>query len=175
MPLFFILSGYFHKNEINVNKLMKGLLRPYLLTSFISILFLLLIGDMQNLYPKIVSMFFPRGYYNHITGYEFTTVIGVIWFLIALFWCKLIYSVIYCNFPNQKTLLSFIISIVAILIHNYVMVLPLGICEGLQALFIYNMGCYLRYNNRMLLINNGIFSRNLLLLSFLILWIFNIF
>lgn len=174
MPLFFILSGYFHNSEINVNKLMKTLLRPYLLTSLISILFIFLIGDMQNVYPKIVSIFFPRGYYNHVTGYEFTTVIGVIWFLIALFWCKLIYSVIYCYCPNYKTLLSFMISILAILIHNYFLVLPLGICEGLQGLFIYNMGCSLRNNNRLLLIYNSIFMRNLLLLALLFLWIFNV-
>lgn len=102
MPLFFILSGFVmsvHKSSAKLSPLMKNikkLLIPYLLWSIIYIAF----GSAECLYKgnDIVHFFAERLY----AAFSFRG-IAPIWFLGALFLCKLFYEAVICRKGRPKT------------------------------------------------------------------------
>lgn len=105
MPLFFIISGYFHKSTSIKNTIKKNfysILAPYLATS----LFMVILNFFHdNPYPNIhfhtiTAIFVGSGTWgNNISIFE-TYFVGVLWFLLALFWCRFLYSILEINFSN---------------------------------------------------------------------------
>ena len=98
MPLFFIISGYFYKpvdNRTMFIKNWKGLLIPYLITSF----FLVSIGYMKkqegwdSISSALLSIFIASGSKGNPTSLA-NYFIGALWFLLALFWCRTFYNLI---------------------------------------------------------------------------------
>lgn len=158
MPLFFILSGYFYKEQstrVLLEKGYKRLVKPYFVTSIVCIILCFLSQDYHNTLQKVFAMFLGSGS-GHILGYP-VPVIGPIWFLLALFWCKIFYNIIYTR-TRYVFLICFCISTIAFVFGKYVTCLPLGILYGLCSLVFYSMGHYWKKNN-----NDSINNKFLLL------------
>ena len=148
MPLFFFLSGYFfsYKSSSDLIKTsFKKLIIPYLVFSLISILIIIVykqfnisIKDSLN-YIKMI--FFANGYFIDAKVWGNIVPIGILWFLPALFWCRLFYNnIIVCNKYLNVILLSVIISLVSIYVGGKIINLPLGIFSGGQAVVFYMLG-----------------------------------
>lgn len=98
MPLFFLVSGYFYKPkpiEEYVRKNARQLLLPYFFTSVVLILLTAVKylatgkGDTLNI---VIAAIVGNGTVNNPTFSEYS--IGAIWFLLAMFWCRVIYNTI---------------------------------------------------------------------------------
>ena len=144
MPLFFILSGYFYRRK-DIHGLIKSdmrhLVRPYFITAFFCILTCLINGNPNGALMRIVSTVASNG--SPVTAMFFPglPLIGPIWFLLALFWCKIFY--IFLDRKTNNTLLwSFFISTSALLFGKYITNLPFGFLNGFCALVFYAMGDY---------------------------------
>lgn len=106
MPLFFILSGFTTKETngnplVNIKKYAKQLLLPYLYIAVISSLILLIKNDftVQALFNEVLRILVGSGVpadYGPGKPIFFDTlpVVGAIWFLPAMFWCKTIFTLI---------------------------------------------------------------------------------
>ena len=111
MPLFFILSGYtFHtaktKNELgaHLRKNIRHLLLPCLLVSVISVLWqwhLTPHTDMSTLYAISKRMADALWYGSGVKVHAHPAA-GAIWFIISLFWAKLIIDIVSLLFRTPK-------------------------------------------------------------------------
>ena len=151
MPLFFIFSGYFFKLPQNmkemVNKNIRHLVLPYLFTSLGVILFYFFMRNYSMVGQKIIGTMMSNGGWPSEKYGSSLPYIGPIWFLLALFWCKLFYVYIH-KFTDKCLFASFIISTIALLIGKYIVNLPFGILTGFCGLVFYSMGVYWRKFNR---------------------------
>lgn len=99
MPLFFIISGYFFKPlsfKDNVKKSGRRLLIPYLFASLISILLVWIIFP-ANVFSLIKGVFVGAlGNYNSTINF-WPYQAGAVWFLLALFVCKIVFGFLYNN------------------------------------------------------------------------------
>lgn len=144
MPLFFILSGYFYKpNQIMdiIRKGNKHLVKPYLITSIICIMLCLTAGNFDLAKDKVIGTIMSNGGWSHEMFGANLPYIGPIWFLLALYWCKVFYS--YLRRHTEKYLLvSFLVSTIALIIGKYIINLPFGILTGFCGIIFYAMGDY---------------------------------
>jgi len=155
MPLFFIVAGYFihlwdgqkQTLKVMITKNFSRLVIPYIVTSILT-LFVCLIQNIKN--RSIDNILHDLiGYVLSIdTAYDgtlFDFYQAPIWFLLALFWAKLIFWIIS---KHKKWLLplSFVLSYTMVLIHPYVP-LPWGIGEGVQGLVFVTLGYYVRHRD----------------------------
>ena len=149
VPLLFILSGYFFKPQSVRNIASIGLKRlvvPYLVTSLACILICLLAFNPRAAWQATIGTIMSNGG----TPYEMIgtnlPMIGAIWFLLALFWCRIFYACLK-RITDQALLASFIISTLAFLVGKYVLNLPFGILTGGCGMVFYAMGDY--WKNKM--------------------------
>lgn len=145
MPLFFLLAGYFHRNgdtRTVAVKTAKRLLIPYLATSFVMILNSAVKGylahDWLEVPKEICAVLFASGGDHQSLYFASFRPIGAIWFLVALFWCKVIYNLL--NTHKNSYWIIPIISIAATLTDRYLINLPFAILPGLSALVYYMIG-----------------------------------
>lgn len=144
MPLFFIFSGYFYKPKSMKEIFVSGnthLVRPYIITSLFCILLCVTAGELELAKNKIIGTLMSNGGWpNELFGANLPY-IGPIWFLLALYWCKIFYGIL-----KQKTdnclIYSFIISTIALVIGKYILNLPFGILTGFCGMVFYSMGDY---------------------------------
>lgn len=145
MPLFFIFSGYFYKSKSIREIVISGnqhLVKPYLITAFCCILLCLTAQDFALAKVKLIGIVTCSG--GNFKGWWPN--IGPIWFLLALYWCKIFYA--YLKQKVSKCLLwSFVISTASFVIGKYLFFFPFGVSAGLCGLVFYAMGDYWR--NRM--------------------------
>lgn len=146
MPLFFIIAGYFyHEKGITtmLKKDAKHLLLPYAITCLVIVAgyALLSIYQEQDRVTKwIVASLYASGS-NHSSRYfPNVPIIGAIWFLWALFWCKNCFNILLKVSHKYILLNCLIISILAIIIDNCHINLPLAILPGLSAILFYGIG-----------------------------------
>lgn len=144
MPFFFILAGYFacatSFHQV-LNKSYRRLIVPYLLSAFIVVLIALGYGDIELAKEKLLAILFPRGFHSQPIGYQLNVVVGATWFLLALFWARLIFNIL-LNIISRinhyrliyLTVLSVAISTGSIYLANTLTLLPFGILEGSQAI-----------------------------------------
>lgn len=144
MPFFFILAGYFacatSYHQV-LNKSYHRLIVPYLLSAFIVVLIALGYGDIELAKGKLLAILFPRGFHSQLNGYQLNVVVGATWFLLALFWARLIFNIL-LNIISRinhyrliyLTVLSVAISTGSIYLANRLTLLPFGILEGSQAI-----------------------------------------
>ena len=99
LPLFFFVSGYIFKQttfETSVTKNAKALIKPYLVTCAVYIIYICLIiflGDSSvSVADSIFNIVYGSACNYGIPGTEHA--IGVIWFLLSLFWARLTYNFI---------------------------------------------------------------------------------
>lgn len=146
MPLFFIFSGYFFKEQ-DSKRLIKNcktkLLKPFAITTIIGAFFSWLIVGPDLAIGRITGALVGNAGGNHalIKLSEFHA--GTIWFLMALFWCRILFNELYKRYSKRYLFLSFIISLVAGLSAKGIISLPLCLSVGATALFFYAMGVWL--------------------------------
>lgn len=132
MPMFFIVAGYFSKSYHQVNdklktikKYFRRLVVPFLFTSLLFIIFFVLLSVAKNDW-NIAIRSFCSVFHADIIGLETPfgrLAIGVMWFLLALFWSK-VFLLYITKYPKYTLLISFGLSIGALLLHK---VLPYSI------------------------------------------------
>ncbi|MBQ9554793.1 MAG: acyltransferase family protein [Muribaculaceae bacterium] len=149
MPLFFILSGYFFRPK-PIRQVITGglkrLVKPYLVTASLCVVICYLTVSPQAALDTLIGTFMANGSTPQAICFPSLPYIGPVWFLLALFWCRVYYTCI--KRATGKTLLpAFLISTAAFLVGKYVINLPLGLLDGLCAIVFYAMGDY--WKNRL--------------------------
>ena len=104
MPLFFIVAGYFYRGRVGtIWKDVKRLIVPYWFTVLFICLFIafLSIFDEVDVLAKIknilIGSLWGTGWTQRAPLWGNVPIIGAIWFLMALFWSKQIFSVLENN------------------------------------------------------------------------------
>lgn len=159
MPLFFIIGGYFFHEKAITSELKNSfsrLVSPYLLACGIYLCWYVAFGlkyhSIDMIVRAIKCVFFGSGaYHGDVLWGEFPT-IGMIWFLLALFWCRIVYSIIAKYAPKHKYLIAGTVAISATAIDNYIINLPWAILPGLSAIMFFMFGNLYRNNTKQ--INN---------------------
>ncbi len=138
MPLFFLVTGYFFKCTTIVNSIRSSyhrLIKPYIFICFI-----------------YVTIKIALQYYHsqklHIDPDAIIFGMGPGWFLLALFWGRIIINCIINNFPNLYILVAFIVSTIPIVLHQaHPIIMPLAIMEGLSCVLFIAIGYFSKQNN----------------------------
>jgi fucose 4-O-acetylase-like acetyltransferase len=140
MPLFFLIGGYFFKpqpfKEI-IYKSTSRLLKPYVIIGLLTPIIYLLVGDYNTAVYRGVGIFWGNNGSPHAVIH--TPLCGAVWFLLALFWCRLIFCYIYTN-TRKWFVLSIILSVIANVLGYYIVNPPLGIVIGMSALVFFSIG-----------------------------------
>lgn len=144
MPMFVIVSGFFFRDKPLTEWIKNGaktLLLPYLVVTLLIPLKEILEGDMptiESLQKHFMTAFFvAKGPWTEIFGVDESY--GPIWFLVALFWCRIFYQILR-KCTKHDVVWSFFISLASMLCGRYVISLPLGILLGGAFLFFYSIG-----------------------------------
>lgn len=148
MPLFFLIGGFLYKPR-SLKKCcsedFKRLIIPYIITAgFIAILMCIL-SLVKNMSPSywIIAALYGSGSQSH-TSQFFGDVpsIGAIWFLWAMFWCRLSFQIlnVFINRVVTLGLACLVISILAVWIDEKIINLPFAILPGLAAIIFYFSG-----------------------------------
>lgn len=144
MPLFFIVSGYFFKqNGINksfIIKNIKSLIIPYIVTGIIQVILIGLQAIICNddiinaIIPWVVAVAYGSG--GTFEGMPESVIgIGAIWFLLALFWARLLLAV--ASETKHPALCSIVFFIIGVSTARNIWI-PLSIQPGLCAVgFLY--------------------------------------
>ena len=155
MPLFFILAGYFfrpnHDLRRKCRKDFQRLVIPYLFTASILLLFDILHAfvkkDVSIGINGVVSALYGSGSNHDSPILGNVPHVGAIWFLLALFWCRVVYNIISCKTHNTL-LVAGVVAVLATLTDRYFINLPFAILPGLSAMMFYLIGDWLR-NHRL--------------------------
>lgn len=147
MPLFFFVSGYFYKPKkfkILAKGLIKSLIVPYLILSFLLLIMDLSEGKNIIWGQELIKILWADGYNNEPLIGSGLPYVGIRWFFPALFWCRIIYN--YIGQSKLVVIYSIIISISSYILGRFIINIPLGICEGGQAVIFYMAGHYFCLN-----------------------------
>lgn len=155
MPLFFLVAGYFTHVAENrqeawaaTKKNAKRLLLPFAFTQLMLIgwgaIQVFAKGNVDMLYPPILSLIWGGG--NGISFHGYEIYVGPMWFLVALFWTKSIFSwlssIIHDGWLIISCLLLSALSIFAFrYCHSF---LPWNIGQGLSCLLFVSIGWWVR-------------------------------
>lgn len=149
MPLFFLFSGYHFRTDKEGgiwSVVLKGadkLIKPYVITAIIGFLILLCFSfDDAMRYAKGCIVGTVGSTVSKIRFYTWQA--GPIWFLLALFWCKLYFALIfrYCN--KWWLEVSVVLSVLFIFICYYYINIPLCVGAGFTVLVFYATGLYIK-------------------------------
>lgn len=139
MPLFFLLSGYFHHQKNNevlafFKKKIKAYIRPYIFFSlFAEICFIvlyILTGQKDRIFvcPSIIIR--PYG------------VVGPLWFFISIFWVNIMYFII-CKYYKKESwihILSITLALVGYTLYKFKIHIPLYIDSSISMVLFYHIG-----------------------------------
>ena len=147
IPIFFFLGGYFYHQTVNYKKkLSKDFVRlivPYLFTASIVIVYTILFSyhfKMPELLKNaLIASFWGSGFSHNSYLWGSIQPIGPIWFLLALFWCRIAYNIIMTN-TKYPYLVCLLVGITAVLLDYYIINLPFCILPGLSCLVFYMIG-----------------------------------
>lgn len=154
MPMFFIVAGYFSKsyNEVDncwkaIQSYAKRLILPFVFTIIISSLFFIVLGLFKHEWnlaiTKILSLLWAD--VSHLTTPWGEVHIGVVWFLLALFWAK-VFLLLLSKWEYLVLPISLLIAMGAIIIHTVLPTTPWSIMMGLTALPFVVIGWWSRRN-----------------------------
>lgn len=171
MPLFFILAGYFyHEKDVRTSFCsdIKHLVYPYIVTALaIFLTYFALSFCKSNIDLKFwaIAMLYGSGSTNHSSLFlAKVPAIGAIWFLLALFWCKNLFNILF-HVSKHWLLWSVFASGIAIIIDRFFINLPWAFLPGVGAMMFYAIGYYVKENGGFLRLNP------LLLSIFILVWI----
>lgn len=139
MPLFFFISGYFLKEISIKEEIVKGYKRyliPYLIFGIISII----LGNLKQLLLGQELFGFKNSFFALINGMslEYLRTYGfVLWFLLALFWGRVIVVFLHRVFKSQIWMILLLIIIGKI---STMFKLPFCFSQGILAAFWINFG-----------------------------------
>jgi len=164
MPLFFIVSGYFAKKDVEltwrgwgsiIRKSSKTLLLPYVVTAIVVLLFTLMRAvvkhDISIFGDRLVACFAcTSGVWHFPENWTFVSPIvnlswAPIWFLLSLFWIRILFYGLQ-KLDKWTLPVCAIISYVAVLIGQRVTV-PFAIMQGLSGLVFYAAGWTAKHFN----------------------------
>ena len=146
VPLFFIISGYFLSRKADfrsfISKKYKGIIVPYIFTSFILIIAVACKDALKGLWNKVLPdmlAVFVQTLYGSGSNANYTLFdikpIGAIWFLLALVWALSFVKVLIDK--KYGVLLIILIAIISY-ITSYYLWLPWDIqAGGTAAVFVY--------------------------------------
>ena len=147
MPLFFLISGFLFKPNPDFKryreKSTRRLLYPYLFTSIVLILISLFSAiknsDMMLFTHQCMSVLFPTSIYpDWMLDYFGWAGTVFIWFLFALFWCRLFMNrLIQLGAPLWAII---IIGAAASFADRYLINLPFAFLQGISAMTFYAIG-----------------------------------
>lgn len=150
MPLFFIISGYFfHPQEIgcSIKKNSRNLLLPYIVTAvtmFVLAIGLFLLGKNVNITNALGAIFVGAGTSTLPMFSQYF--IGAIWFLLAMFWCRVIYNILYSKLQG-KWLWGGIVVLFLLTLYCYdILYIPTNLMQGMNALLFFHFGHEARRN-----------------------------
>ena len=149
MPLFFIIAGYlYHRQDIKTLfvKSAKRLLLPWIVALCLQALLCLLLGNKLEAWGYVQSVLFPDGTRDDNMLWAGIHSSGAVWFLPALFWCRIIYAMIEQRMGSRSIYVTIPSTIAAVLMGRFVLNLPFAIQMGCSALVFYEIGyrakCY---------------------------------
>lgn len=147
MPLFVLLSGYFFKPKTVMESFSNDgnrLLLPYVVVCVIYLgsvwIHCLFDGNYQWLKETTWAAIYANiGPTEHAPG------IGSVWFLPALFWCKVVYNVLALVLSSLQhikilPLVSCILAIAAVYGVNNGIILPFNLMTGISLILFYQLG-----------------------------------
>ena len=145
MPLFFMASGYFYRPQstaILASKLLHTIGIPHLMFSLLNFFIQWLVSEEKNINigQETIMFFWADGWYNNTFFFPNISPIGILWFLPALAFCRIIYNFIYQIKTIEKGVIIISLTIISILLGKYIINIPFGILEGSQALLFYWVG-----------------------------------
>lgn len=153
MPLFFILGGFLFKPSsigTHIRKDAKRLLIPYVFSVFLLTLWFVILGIKYDNYGMVwrtlQTGLFGSGQYHASPIWGDYPTIGMIWFLLAMFWCRVTYNIVSRLSTIHRFLTSAVIAMAATVIDNFIINLPFGILTGLSAIMFYMLGNALKEN-----------------------------
>lgn len=145
MPLFFVISGYFfHCKPFDqmVMSSAKRLLLPYTFTFVIMMCYTLLAFSINNNISYLLSalscVLFPTNLRYHGIG-----IASPLWFLLALFWCRIIFNKLINIGDVSRDILIFFMGWI-FSIFPMLRTFPLAVMQGISALVFFNMGYVLK-------------------------------
>lgn len=152
LPVFLILAGYFFRIKENKEVFASGVRRlvvPYIVTSLVWLSYYLVVGVKHGEFYTFAQMALAALYANgaphsshFLSGIPPT---GAVWFLLALFWCRIFYNIIAQRFTGLTRYgIAVAVSVVATMLDRYVVNLPFDILPGMSVLTYYAIGNMLR-------------------------------
>ena len=147
MPMFFLIGGYFFKPQPIKDIIHKSsirLLKPYIITGVLTSVIYLLVGDIDTAIFRGSGILFGNNG-SPVAIFQ-TPRCGAVWFLLALFWCRLMFNYIY-NRTRLWLILSIGLSIAASCLGYYIINPPLGIIIGMSSLIFFAIGKALKEYN----------------------------
>lgn len=147
MPLFFILSGKFFKNEkYSIKVDFKRLVVPYLFTGILIILIECIIDPSlwkHTIKDVLYQMMLSSGSRHHDCLPDgLIPSIRVLWFLMALFFARYFYHLVLKFFHSEwaQTIITLLLSIIGMIVDNHLVYTPLAINQALLVLFFLQLG-----------------------------------
>lgn len=151
MPLFFIVAGYFYREReprAEVRNDAARLLLPYALTCAALVAMAAAVSALKGrdyVTDSLLAAAYASGSVGHTSRFmAWVPSVGVVWFLWALFWCKVLYNIMYRRFGGKALPLSLALSVAAVAVDSLVVNLPLAILPGASATVFYAAGHWLR-------------------------------
>ena len=151
MPLFFIISGFFYKpGTLKLGIKAKQLLLPYFLTSTINLYWKLQRFPNANIKKNIIAILYGNSSETRKKAFHFNfPIIGALWFLLALFFCFLLYYLLWKVHECYKislTILVIITTAISIELNDLVW-LPFSLQPAMAALVFFHTGNLFKQGN----------------------------
>lgn len=143
MPLFFIIAGYlYHRQDIKtlIAKSAKRLLIPWIVAILLQVVLCLLLDDKTEAWGYAQSVLFPDGTRDDNMLWAGIHSSGAVWFLPALYWCRIIYAAIEQRWNKRSIYVTIPLTLAAVLLGRFMLNLPFAILMGSSALVFYEIG-----------------------------------
>lgn len=152
MPLFFIIAGYFF-HPTNIRKAFLKNIQSLIIPYFITALLLLCCSFVYYLYGASNLEQLKNAFGAVIIGAGSKSLpnlsdffIGALWFLQALFWCRIVFNLIYLHVSGiNRVILILFFSFASTLTSSYIYI-PTNLLQGLSALLFYEIGYQISTN-----------------------------
>lgn len=158
MPLFFMIAGALKREGQNPQstflKDLKRLVFPVIVTMAFIIALSPLFYFIEGNFNKVISLTLSLLWLGDAAWTKWGLVsIDSMWFLMALFWVRCLFrGISHCckriGIVRDEIILAIcvMLSFIAVLLHNVLPPIPLGLLKGLSAIQFYAIGWYLKHH-----------------------------
>lgn len=149
MPLFYIFSGYFFREQSARTSIMTGvrkLVVPYIITVCVGVGFVFIFSNKPA--PEAVNWL--KGALVGTLGNKNSAIrfwplqVGPIWFLLSLYFCRIVFNFCYTHWRKHIVDITVALSIIFYYIGNHWINIPLCIGNGMSVLIFYLAGFQLK-------------------------------